>query len=206
MKTSKLFDRIDIIIDNGQQKKRLLSNSIDNNKDKNLELNLNNPFIFITTLFNKIISNTNSIDLNDVIKQWYNLYMRSKYTKIIRYKMIILTTCKFQEIYAKLLRSYNLLLLLKKIYISLLFDEFTYKLLLLFFWSKNEFFDVFKFWLLYIKAYRKKLKYLQIYCRRNLLILHSRVSTIKKTLLLTMHQYIYTKKTGQLNNIGKLQL
>lgn len=74
------------------------------------------------------MNNTNSNNLEDPnIKQLYNFYIKTNYIKIIRYKKMIVIICKFQKIYTNLLGLYNLLLLLKKTYIILLFNEFTYK-------------------------------------------------------------------------------
>lgn len=67
VETSKLVNEIDIIINNSQQKKYLLSDFNVNKENKNLELNSNNLLDFITTLFNKII-NINSIIYNNNVK------------------------------------------------------------------------------------------------------------------------------------------
>lgn len=101
------------------------------------------------------------MNLNDNVEKLCDPCIESKHTKIIGYKKKTLTTRKLQEIYADLWELYNLLLLLEKIYIGLLFDKFTCKSWVLLLQSKEKFFDAFKLWLLQAKVYREKLGYLQ---------------------------------------------
>lgn len=108
-------------------KEQFSSNSKKEIKDKNSEPKPNNN----KQLLNKIINTTRSDNLEnceytDIIKL-YNLYIESEYTKTIRYKKMILTTCKLQEIHINLWGLYNISLLLRKTYIDLVLDEFTYK-------------------------------------------------------------------------------
>lgn len=93
IETFKLVDRIDITIDNSQQKKHFLSNFKDNNKNKNLESSCNNPPTLMTILLNKITS-TSSINYNNNIKQLYNFYIKNKHTKIVKHKKMTLTICR----------------------------------------------------------------------------------------------------------------
>lgn len=51
---------------------------------------------------------------------------------------------KLEEIYADLWRPYNLPWVLKRIHIGSFLDEFIYKLWVLLFQNKNEFFNTFK--------------------------------------------------------------
>ena len=159
IETFKLVDRIDIIIDNGQQEERFSSDSEDNNKDENLEPCLNNPPALTTTLLNKTI-NTSSIDLDDDVEQLCDHCIESKHTKIVRHKKMTLTTRKLQEIHADLWGPHNRLLLSGKIYVGLLLDEFTCKSWVLLLRSKDKFFDAFKLWLPRAKACGEKLGYL----------------------------------------------
>lgn len=110
-------------------------------------------------LLNKV---TNiGIDSYYSIEQWYILCIKSKYIKIVRYKKMTLITHKLKEIHANLWKLYNPLLLLKKIYVGLLFNEFTYKSWILPLWSKDKFFNIFKLWLPCTEACKKKFKYLE---------------------------------------------
>lgn len=61
------------------------------------------------------------------VEQLGNPCIKSKYIKIVKHKKITLKTCKIQEINANLCESYDLPLLSRRIYIALLFDEYTYK-------------------------------------------------------------------------------
>lgn len=91
MKISKLVDKIDIAINNGQLKKRFSSICKNNNEDKNLELNLNNSFAFKIILINKITSKSN-IDFNNNVKQLCDSCIENKHQKIVKNKKMTLTT------------------------------------------------------------------------------------------------------------------
>lgn len=71
------------------------------------------------------------------------------------------TTHKLEEIHADLCKLHDPSLLSEKTHIDLLLNEFIYKLWILSFQSKDEFFDIFKLWLPYAEACGKKLRYLQ---------------------------------------------
>lgn len=96
MEVSKLNDKIDITIEDNHITKNLSSNSGKDNKDeyKNLRqtLTTNNrykrpPLLLLMVL----ISNINNFN-NSKIKKSYNLYIKSKYIKIVSYKKMALTT------------------------------------------------------------------------------------------------------------------
>lgn len=81
------------------------------------------------------------------------------------------TIYKLQKIYAKLCKSYNLPLLLEKIYLVLLIDKYTCKSCIFLFHIKEKFFDGFKFRISCIKeASKKKLGYLLIYSKKDSLV------------------------------------
>lgn len=72
-----------------------------------------------------------SAPLNKIIeriKDFYNIYIKSKYTKIIKHKAMTLKIQKLEEIYANIWGSHDLLFILRKIYIDLLLDKYTKKL------------------------------------------------------------------------------
>lgn len=72
-----------------------------------------------------------------------------------------LTTRRLQEIHADLWGSHDLPLLSRRIYVDMLFDEFTRKSCVLLLRSKDEFFGDFKLWFLRTKLFGEKLRYLQ---------------------------------------------
>lgn len=72
------------------------------------------------------ISNINDPNNNE-IKRLSDSYIKSKNTKIIKYKKMASTTWKVQEIYVDLWRSLNPLLLSRKIFIGLLLNKFQKK-------------------------------------------------------------------------------
>lgn len=106
MEVSKLTNRINIIINKDQQEKHFFSDSKNNVKDENSDVNpasntnlavyanINKDF-YITnqvkfTMLNKVIS-ISSIDSNNLIKQLCNLCIENKYTKVIKYIKMNLT-------------------------------------------------------------------------------------------------------------------
>lgn len=125
-----------------------------------MEPSLDNLSALTITLLNKITS-TSNIDSNDVIEQLYDSCIESKYTKIVRHKKITLTTHRLQEIHADLWGPHNPPLLSKKIYVGLFLSEFTCKLWIFLYWSKDKFFDVFKLSLPRTEICEEKLRYLQ---------------------------------------------
>ena len=143
------------------QEEPFSSNFKVDNKDKNLEPSfVSNTFsALITTLLNKIISTGTNFDHS--VEQLCDPYIESKYTKIVKHKKMTSTTRKLKEIYADLWRPYNPSLLLGKTYIGLFLNEFTRKSWVLLLQSKDEFFNIFKFWLPRAEVYGEKLGYLQ---------------------------------------------
>lgn len=75
----------------------------------------------MVTLLNHIINP------NDIVEQLYDSYLQSKNTKIVRYLKITLIICKLQEIHINLLEYHDLLSILEKNYIGLLFEKFPHK-------------------------------------------------------------------------------
>lgn len=58
------------------------------------------------------------------IKDFYNICIKNKHKKIIKYKAITLIIQKLEEIYTTFWSSYDLLFISKKIYISLLLIKY----------------------------------------------------------------------------------
>lgn len=104
VKAFKLIDGIAITIKDSQQiqKKSFFSDFKNDNKNKNSELSPASdiPSILATMLLNKITSI--GINSNDSIDQLYHFCIKSKYTKIVKYKKMIPTICKLKEIYTNL--------------------------------------------------------------------------------------------------------
>lgn len=100
----KLINGINIIIENKHQmQEKLFSFDFeDDNKNKILKQSpASNIFpTFITTLLKKITST--SINFYDFVKQLYNLCIKNKYTKIVRYIKMTPTTCKLKKIHVNL--------------------------------------------------------------------------------------------------------
>lgn len=88
MKASKLTDEIDILGES-HTKKQLSSNSKEDKERDNLEL----PIMMLI-----IVANTSRDDPDNFeetyVEQLCDLYIESKYTKIVKYKKITLTTRK----------------------------------------------------------------------------------------------------------------
>lgn len=129
MEVFKFIEKLDITFEDGWQmhEKFFFFDSKKDNEDKNSESTpASNTFSALAfTLQNKIISiGTN---FNDAIKQIYNPCSKEKYKKITRHKKMILISCKPEKIYVDLLGLHNLFSLLKRIYIGMFFDKFTYK-------------------------------------------------------------------------------
>lgn len=109
---SKFTNNINITINKSQQEEYFFSDFKNNNGIKNIELikfayNDNLPYP-ITVSPNKVINFSN------IFKELYNARIKNKYTKIVRYKKIILIIYKLEEIPADLREWYNLFLLLEK--------------------------------------------------------------------------------------------
>ena len=140
---SKITDSIEIMIDKSQYKNKdkCLSSDYKSEADKDINStsseNNNKPEPSTATQLNQVT------DLNE-IEELYDSCIKSKHTKINRYKRITSTNRRLQEIHTDLWRPHNLRSLSGKIYISLLLNEFTKKSWILLLRSKNEFFDAFK--------------------------------------------------------------
>lgn len=121
VKAIKLTDKIDITIKKGQQAQKnpflLTLRLIIRTKYSKPSFASNTPPAPTTILLNKI-TNT-GINLDYSVKQLSNPYIKSKYTKIVKYKKMTLTTHKPKKMYLDLCGPHNLVLLLEKIYISL---------------------------------------------------------------------------------------
>lgn len=103
-----------------------------------------------------------------------------------------LITHKFEEIYADLWRSYNLLLLLRKIYVSLFFDELIYKSWISLLQSKDEFFDIFKLWLPRTEICEEKLRCIQTDSRGEFISAALKNFCKKKSIIISyMAPYMY---------------
>lgn len=135
VEASKLTDGIDITIEEGLeiQEEPFSSNSEVDDEDKNSEQSptSNTPLILVTTLLNKVTST--GINPNHSIEQLCDFYIESKRTKIVRYKKMTPTICKFEENYANLWGPHNPPLLLRRIYVGLLLNKFIRKLSVLIF-------------------------------------------------------------------------
>ena len=100
MEISKLIDGIDI---SGEDylEKQLFSDSEEDDKGENLELLITMP----------IVASTSEDNSNDFVKtyveQLCDLYIKSKHTKIVKYKKMTPTTHKLKEIHANLWGSHD---------------------------------------------------------------------------------------------------
>ena len=163
MEAFKFTDGIDITIEEGKQiqEEPFSSDSEVDDEDENSELSFvgNTPPAPITMLLNKVTITSTNLDYS--VEQLCNPCIENKHTKIVRHKKMTPTTRKLKEIHADLWRPYDPLSLSEKIYIGLLLDEFIRKSWILPLRSKNEFFDVFKLWLLRAEACGEKLRSLQ---------------------------------------------
>lgn len=81
------------------------------------------------------------------------------------------TTQRLQEIHTNLFRPHNLLSLLRRNYMILLLDEYNQKSWILLLRLKDEFFDMFKLWLLWTKSNREKLDCLWTNSREEFIII-----------------------------------
>lgn len=72
-------------------------------------------------------TNTNSYNSRKTsVHQLYHPCIEIKNTKIGKYKKIISITCKLQKIYTNLSRLKDLLSLLRKNFVGILLNEYTY--------------------------------------------------------------------------------
>ena len=143
VEASTLNNRIDITIEDDHSTKNLSSNQGTDNekiyKDLGRILTADNKHrrhLQLMIIFND--------PENIEIKKLCIFYIESKYRKIIRHKNMTSTTKKLQEIYANQWGPHDLPLLLKKIYIGLVFDKFIHKFSILFLKNKDEFFNAFQ--------------------------------------------------------------
>lgn len=97
-----------------------------------------------------------------------NIYIKSKYIRIVKSKKITLIIQKIKEIDTDLQGPHNPTSLSEKNYIALLFNKYTQKSWMLLLKLKNEFFDLFKLWLSQADANEGKVSCLQIDSRGNL--------------------------------------
>ena len=207
VKASKLNDGIDIIIKDNYITEDFSFNLKKDNKEKNLGQTVpGNDKYERFPLFIVIISNTNTNNYdNSKIERLFDLCIESKYTKIVRYKKMILITWKLQEIYTDLWRPNDLFLLLKKTYIGLLLDKFIQNLWILLLKSNIKFFNTFNFDYHVLKrlAERNSDVY-KLIMRENLLAQHSKTSPKKRILLLAMLYHTYIRKMEWLSDIREL--
>lgn len=104
----------------------------------------------MSNLFNQVINP------NDIVKQLYDSCIKTKHTKIVRYKKMTSITQNLQQILVNLWRSNDPPSLSQIMNLILLLDIFTFKSWVLLFRSKKEFFDAFRLWLLYAKKVEKE--------------------------------------------------
>lgn len=114
----KLVDRIKLLdpTTNNSNNNEIFLDFEKNNGEKS-ELNINTHITLV--LLKKTMESIQSL---------YNIYIKSKYIKIITYKIITQIVLKFEKIYANLWDLYYLLYILTKSYISLLLDIYIQKL------------------------------------------------------------------------------
>ena len=99
-----------------------------------------------------------TMELNiDGVEELYEIYIKSKHTRIVKSKRMTPTTRRLQEIHANLWRPHEPASISGKNYVALLLDEFTCKSCIILLRSKDEFFDQFKLWLPRAEACGNKL-------------------------------------------------
>lgn len=101
----------------------------------------------IPALLNKMIEN---------IEDFYDTYIKNKYTKIIKHKAMTPSIQKLEEIYTNFLDLHNLLSISEKSYVGLLLKKYIQKSWVLLLRSKNRLFDIFKQWLFWIETLLKE--------------------------------------------------
>ena len=145
-----------------------------------------------------------AMELNiDDVEELCKACIKSKYTKIVKLKRMILTIRWLQKIHAELWGPHKPASISSKNHVALLLDKFTRKSWIILLRSKNKFFDVFKLSLQRAEVCGNKLDYLWTDGEGEFIsaALQSFVKN-EESRLATLH-HTCTKKIREQNNVGK---
>ena len=117
IQTSKLVNGIklsDAAINNFNDNQFFLDLRIDNKEKNKLDIDMH----ITLALLNKIIES---------IEDFCNIYIKNKHIKVVKHKAITPIVQKLYKIYTAFWSLYDLLFILKKIYVDLLLDKYIQK-------------------------------------------------------------------------------
>lgn len=144
-----------------------------------------------------IVSNQTQISCNP--------YLKTKHIKsVVRYKSLTLAISKLHQLYCNLQSAHIPVLQANNLYVGILMNELTKKFWILYLKSKDDFFNVLKFWLLRIEnSFSYKLQQLRIDERKKYISIAFRNFVKKNALISLMLPLICTRKLGQQRKFKK---